>query len=108
MRASISVGPCARWAAMSALVKPASSVTVQASASHARQPNSFIYRFVPADPSDLTKGGVLQALQVIDAFPARYRHWLLAGQRFEVVVEVGVHRGTLTWRTCGSRACAFP
>jgi hypothetical protein len=32
---------------------------------HARQPNSFVYRFVPTDRSDLTKGGVLQALQVI-------------------------------------------
>jgi hypothetical protein len=32
--------------------------------SHAKQPNSFIYRYVPNDPSDLTAGGVLQALQV--------------------------------------------
>jgi hypothetical protein len=32
---------------------------------HARQPNSFVYRFEPTDRSDLTKGGVLQALQVI-------------------------------------------
>lgn len=31
---------------------------------HARQPNSFIYRFVPKDKSDLTMGGRLQALQV--------------------------------------------
>jgi uncharacterized protein DUF839 len=31
---------------------------------HARRPNSFIYRFIPKDPSDLTKGGKLQALQV--------------------------------------------
>lgn len=30
----------------------------------ARQPNSFVYRFVPNDPSDLMKGGKLQALQV--------------------------------------------
>jgi hypothetical protein len=33
-------------------------------ATHAKQPNSFIYRFLPADPADLSKGGVLQALQV--------------------------------------------
>src|SRR5262249_52744831 len=31
---------------------------------HARQPNSFIYRFLPNDKHDLTKGGKLQALQV--------------------------------------------
>ncbi len=31
----------------------------------ARQPNSFVYRFVPNDKSDLTKGGKLQALQVM-------------------------------------------
>ena len=33
-------------------------------ANSARQPNSFVYRFVPADPTDLSKGGRLQALQV--------------------------------------------
>jgi hypothetical protein len=32
--------------------------------SHARQPNSFVYRFVPVDPADLTQGK-LQVLQVI-------------------------------------------
>jgi hypothetical protein len=32
--------------------------------SHAKQPNSFLYRYVPTDRSDLTAGGVLQALQV--------------------------------------------
>jgi hypothetical protein len=31
----------------------------------AKQPNSFVYRFVPKDRKDLTKGGSLQALQVI-------------------------------------------
>jgi hypothetical protein len=31
---------------------------------HARQPNSFVYRFTPYDRTDLTAGGVLQALQV--------------------------------------------
>ncbi len=30
----------------------------------AKQPNSFIYRLIPANKSDLTKGGKLQALQV--------------------------------------------
>jgi hypothetical protein len=31
----------------------------------ARRPNSFVYRFLPSDPSDLKQGGRLQALQVI-------------------------------------------
>ncbi len=30
----------------------------------AKQPNSFVYRVVPADPADLTKGGKLQVLQL--------------------------------------------
>ena len=30
----------------------------------ARRPNSFVFRFVPHDPADLTKGGKIQALQV--------------------------------------------
>jgi hypothetical protein len=30
----------------------------------AKQPNSFVYRFVPADRTDISKGGKLQALQV--------------------------------------------
>jgi hypothetical protein len=35
-----------------------------ASPKRARQPNSFVYRFVPDDPTDLSVGGKLQALQV--------------------------------------------
>src|SRR4029077_11747358 len=31
---------------------------------HAKQPNSFIYRFLPTDPTNLDKGGKLQVLQV--------------------------------------------
>ena len=31
---------------------------------HAKQPNSFVYRFVPKNPHDLTQGGKLQALQI--------------------------------------------
>lgn len=34
---------------------------------NARQPNSFVYRLVPADKTDLTKGGRLEVLQVMDA-----------------------------------------
>ncbi len=33
---------------------------------NAKQPNSFVYRFVPTDKADLGKGGKLQALQVMD------------------------------------------
>jgi len=32
---------------------------------HAKQPNSFVYRFIPANPGDLTKGGKLEALQIL-------------------------------------------
>ncbi len=32
---------------------------------HARQPNSFVYRFLPNTPSDLKAGGKLQVLQVM-------------------------------------------
>ena len=36
----------------------------------ARQPNSFVYRFLPKDPTDLSVGGKLQALRVsIDGTP---------------------------------------
>ncbi|MBZ5675213.1 MAG: DUF839 domain-containing protein [Acidobacteriia bacterium] len=31
---------------------------------HGKAPNSYVYRFVPANPSDLKKGGKLQVLQV--------------------------------------------
>jgi hypothetical protein len=38
-----------------------------------KQPNSFVYRFVPADPSDLTKGGKMQVLQVlVDGNPVTF------------------------------------
>jgi len=33
--------------------------------SHAKQPNSFLYRYIPNAINDLTQGGVLQALQVM-------------------------------------------
>ncbi len=34
---------------------------------HSKQPNSFVYRFVPKDKTDLTKGGKLEALQIMTA-----------------------------------------
>jgi hypothetical protein len=39
--------------------------SVAAGLSNAKQPNSFVYRFIPKDPRDLKKGGKLQALQVM-------------------------------------------
>jgi hypothetical protein len=36
-------------------------------AKRAKQPNSFVYRFVPSDKTDLTKGGRLEALQIMDS-----------------------------------------
>lgn len=36
-------------------------------AKHAKQPNSFVYRFTPTDKADLTKGGKLEALQIMDS-----------------------------------------
>ncbi|MFO1105093.1 MAG: DUF839 domain-containing protein [Amaricoccus sp.] len=32
----------------------------------AKQPNSFLFRFIPKDPADLAKGGRLEALQILD------------------------------------------
>src|SRR5215475_11288535 len=46
------------------LVEDIGGTTVPTSA---RNPNSFVYRFVPYDRADLTKGGKLQALQVMSA-----------------------------------------
>ncbi|MEO6607326.1 MAG: alkaline phosphatase PhoX, partial [Aestuariivirga sp.] len=34
---------------------------------NAKQPNSFVFRFVPTDKADLMKGGKLQALQIMTA-----------------------------------------
>ena len=39
----------------------------------AKQPNSFVYRFLPKDPADLSDGGILQALRVtIDGTPVTF------------------------------------
>jgi hypothetical protein len=46
------------------------------SGSKARNPNSFVYRFLPTDRADLTRGGRLQALRVFSArtrTPITYR-----------------------------------
>jgi hypothetical protein len=46
------------------VVEDSGGTTVPTSA---RNPNSFVYRFLPYDKSDLTKGGKMQALQVLSA-----------------------------------------
>jgi hypothetical protein len=38
----------------------------------AKRPNSYLYRFLPVDPEDLTKGGKLQALQVSTTGPGAH------------------------------------
>ena len=39
----------------------------------AKQPNSFVYRFVPTDPTNLSAGGILQALRVtINSTPVTF------------------------------------
>ena len=51
----------------------------------ARQPNSFVYRFVPYDKTDLSKGGKLQALQVtIDGAPVVFHSADPSGDVFSV------------------------
>jgi len=45
------------------IVEDAGGATIPGS--KVKLPNSFVYRFVPVDKTDLTKGGTLQALQVI-------------------------------------------
>src|SRR5262249_44841135 len=49
------------------VIEDASGASGSAAAglSHAKQPNSFIYRFIPYNTSNLKVGGKLQALQVM-------------------------------------------
>src|SRR5581483_2297770 len=46
------------------LVEDIGGATGTGANARTKQPGSFIYRFLPNDPSDLTKGGKVQALQV--------------------------------------------
>jgi hypothetical protein len=46
------------------IIEDAGGITVNALGG-AKQPNSFVYRFVPVNPANLSQGGKLQALQVI-------------------------------------------
>ena len=47
------------------LVEDSGGATGTGANANTKQPNSFVFRFLPNDPSDLKAGGKLQALQVI-------------------------------------------
>jgi len=62
-------------------VNPADATSPKA----AKQPNSFVYRFVPYDKTDLTMGGKLQALQVsIDGQPVVFHASDAVGDVFSI------------------------
>ena len=63
----------------------------------ARQPNSFVYRFVPEDAADLSKGGELQALQVsIDGVPIVFHAADPSGDTFSEA-QLQLHTLGTTW-----------
>jgi len=63
----------------------------------ARQPNSFVYRFVPYDKTDLTKGGKLQALQVkIHGHPVTFHANDPVGDTFSQA-QLKLHRPGSSW-----------
>lgn len=65
----------------------------------ARQPNSFVYRFQPTDPSDLSKGGRLQALQVsIDEQPVTFHAADVVGDVFSLN-QLLLHLAGTSWPT---------
>src|SRR5262249_48915895 len=66
----------------------------------ARQPNSFIYRFVPKDIPDISKGGFLQALQVtIDDQPLIFGGTTAAQVQADVfaVAQLKLHTPGSSW-----------
>jgi hypothetical protein len=61
------------------------------SAKTARQPNSFVYRFVPKDPANLSAGGILQALRVkIDGTPVTFHSQDPVGDTFSAA-QLALH-----------------
>jgi hypothetical protein len=63
----------------------------------ARQPNSFVYRFVPNNPADLTKGGKLQALRVvIDDQPITFHADDPSGDTFSLA-QLKLHTPGTSW-----------
>jgi hypothetical protein len=66
----------------------------------ARQPNSFVFRFVPKDITDLSKGGVLLALQVtIDGSPVVFGGTTAAQVQADVfaVTQLKLHTPGSSW-----------
>ena len=67
------------------------------SAKTAKQPNSFVYRFVPSNPANLAAGGKLQALQVsIDGAPLKFNAADPVGDVF-APAQVKLHTVGSTW-----------
>jgi hypothetical protein len=67
---------------------------------HARQPNSFLFRFKPRNPATLAAGGTLQALQVLDAHGAPIRF----GGTSQAAVDADIQSAqTRALRTYGNR-----
>lgn len=63
----------------------------------ARQPNSFVYRFVPNDPTNLLAGGQLQALQVaIDNQPITFHANDPVGDVFSTA-QLELHTPGTSW-----------
>jgi hypothetical protein len=63
----------------------------------AKQPNSFVYRFVPVDRTDLSKGGKLQALQVtIDKRPVVFNAADPVGDVFSTA-QLKLHTPGSSW-----------
>ncbi|HZR94632.1 MAG TPA: alkaline phosphatase PhoX [Gaiellaceae bacterium] len=71
-------------------VDPASTTTPPAT-TPARRPNSYVYRFVPDDPADLTTGGKLQALQVLrsDGTPITFASQLPLNSPDQLLIHSG-------------------
>lgn len=85
------------------IVEDAGGVTVNVvqgdttSAKTAKQPNSFVYRFLPTDKSNLAAGGKLQALQVsIDGTPLKFNALDPVGDVF-APAQVKLHTVGSTW-----------
>jgi hypothetical protein len=63
----------------------------------AKQPNSFVYRFVPKNPSDLGQGGKLYALRAfVDGAPLTFHATDPAGDTF-AVAQRHLHRVGSSW-----------
>jgi hypothetical protein len=78
---------------VSVTVNPADPNAVKA----AKQPNSFVYRFVPYNPFDLSAGGKLQALQVtIDGQPVTFHASDPVGDTFSTA-QLKLHTLGTSW-----------